>query len=229
MLYILGSGSLYYNEELRFSLRSVQKFVPEVKRLIIVGEKPDFISDKVEYHYIKEVDGNKEYRIAMKIYEACKLIKGNFIFMNDDFFLTRSQDWKINYCKSELKEIIPAVNYQKAILDTRNYLLSLGKSIYNFDVHTPIVYNSKKFMQLLPHFEKSKQYSNGLVVKSLYGNIYGLKQTLYNDCKLTSLQTYSDHNKIIDVPVISCSDGAWMNGVRSYMRKLYPNKSKYEK
>ncbi len=228
MLYIIGSGSLYYNEELRFSLRSVQKYAPEVKKVIIVGEKPDFISDKIEYHYIKEAEGNKEYRIAMKIHEACKFIKGNFIFMNDDFFLTREQDWNVNYAKSELNPK-GHDHYQKAISDTKEYLLSLGKTIYNFDVHTPILYNSKKFQSLLPHFEKSRQTSNGLVVKSLYGNIYGLKPTIYNDCKLASLQTYADFNKIIDVPVISCSDSAWMNGVRSYMRKQFPNKSKYER
>jgi hypothetical protein len=229
MLYIIGSGSLHYNEELRFSLRSVQKHCPEINKIVVDGEQVHFLSNKVDYHYIEEAKGNKEYRIGMKIYNACKsgFIKGNFIFMNDDFFFTRPYDWNINYAKGELpsegKE-----NYQKALSDTREYLLSLGKSVNHFDCHTPIIYNSEKFIELLPHLEKSKLTTNGYTVKSLYGNIYELEPTLYNDCKLSTLQTESDFKKIKDTPVISCSDGSWQNGVRKYFKNIYPNKSIYE-
>lgn len=230
MLYILGNGSLHYNEELRFSLRTVQKFCPEVTRLIVAGEQPHFLSDKVEYIPIKEADGNKEYRIAMKIYEACKHIKGNFVFMNDDFFFLRPTSFVNfpNYIKGELKQLSNPQHYQKALHDTYQYLTELGHTIHNFDCHTPIIYNSQKFQSLLPNFEKSRLASNGLVVKSLYGNIFGLEPTLINDCKLTTLQTQSDFRKLEDAVVMSCSDGSWHNGVRSYLRKLYPHKSKYE-
>lgn len=230
LLYIIGSGSLHYNEELRFSLRSVEKHCKDVDRIIVVGEKVEFLSDKLEYHYIKEAEGNKEYRIAMKIYNACKsgIIKGDFAFMNDDFFFTRPYDWSKNYAKLDL---ISRGNehYQKAIKDTRDYLIGLGHTTYHFDVHTPIVYNSDQFMDLLLHIQKSMLTTNGMVVKSLYGNINNLKPTCYMDCKLSTLQTPRDFERIKDTPVISCSDGSWHNGVRSYLRKLYPNKSKYEK
>jgi len=230
LLYIIGSGSLHYNEELRFSLRTVQEHCKDVTSITVVGEPVHFLNDKVNFYPIKEADGNKEYRIAMKVYNACKngFIKGDFAFMNDDFFFTEPYDWTKNYAKAELNPK-GNDNYQKAIGDTRNYLLSLGKSIHNFDVHTPIIYNSEKFMELLPHFEQSKLTTNGMTVKSLYGNIYGLEPTLYNDCKLSTLQTQSDFNKMIGFPVISCSDGCWSNGMRSYLRKLYPNKSIYER
>lgn len=229
LLYIIGSGSLHYNEELRFSLRSVERHCKEVDRIIVVGEKVGFLSDKVEYHYIKEEQGNKEYRIGMKIYNACKsgIIKGDFGFMNDDFFFTRPFDWDNNYAKSDL--INRGVeNYQKAIKDTRDYLIDLGFTTYHFDVHTPILYNSDKFLALLPHIQKSMLTSNGMVVKSLYGNINKLQPTFYNDCKLSTLQTPRDFERIKDTPIISCSDGSWYNGVRAYLRQQYPNKSKYE-
>jgi len=160
--YIIGSGSLHYNEELRFSLRTVEKFCPEAERIVVVGEPLHFLSNKVDFHYIEEAKGNKEYRIGMKIYNACKsgYIDGDFVFMNDDFFFTRPYNWNINYAKGELpsggKE-----HYPKALNDTREYLLSIGKSINHFDCHTPIIYNAKKFMELLPHLEKSKQTTNG--------------------------------------------------------------------
>jgi hypothetical protein len=226
MLYIIGNGSLHYNEELRFSLRSVEHFCPEITEIIVVGEKVNFLSDKVKFYPIKEEDGNKEYRIGMKVFNACKLgyVKGDFIFMNDDFFFTRSHDFTLNYCKGRLTPI-NLNHYQKAIHDTKLYLEENNKDINHFDVHTPIIYNSEKFLQLEPHLQKSRLASNGFVVKSLYGNFNDLKPTQYTDCKLSSF----NQNKINQTSVFSCSDGAWHQGVRSYLKQQFPNKSKYEK
>jgi hypothetical protein len=232
MLYIIGKGSINYNDELRMSLRTVEKFCPEVDRIIVAGELVPFLSKEVENIYIPESDGNKEYRISQKILKACEHIKGDFIFMNDDFFFTRKQDWTLNYAKPELKGIPKngvIEHYQKAIEDTRKYLQSLSKTTYHFDVHTPIVYNSEKFKALASHFEKSKETTNGLVVKSLYGNIYGLEPCFYDDVKLNALQTEREKQKARETHCISCSDASWHQGVRSYLRELYPNKSKYEK
>ena len=230
MVYVLGSGSLHYNEELRFSLRTVQKYCPEVTRLIVAGEQALFLSDKVEYLPIKEAQGNKEYRIAMKVFEVCNYIKGDFLFMNDDFFFLRPTNLENypNYSKGDLKATQQAQHYQKAIQDTQHYLKELGHTTHHFDVHTPIIYNAKKFQALLPHFEKSRLSTNGFVVKSLYGNIYNLEPTQIVDCKLTTLQTQSDYRKLESAVVMSCSDGSWMNGVRNYLKNSFQNKSKYE-
>lgn len=230
LLYIIGSGSLYNNEELRYSIRTVEKHLKDVDEVIVVGEKVDFLSDKVKYHYIKEAFGNKEYRIAMKIYTACKLgyVSGDFALMNDDFFFTRQFDWKQNFAKENL-ESKGSAYYQAAINETRNYLKRLGHTTYHFDMHTPIVYNSERFMSMLPHFEASKRTPYGMVVKSLYGNINGLKPTFYKDCKLNQLLTLRDFEKIKNTPVISCSNFAWNKNVKAYFNFLYPNKSKYER
>ena len=231
MLYIIGKGSHHYNEELKLSLRSVETHCPEITRLIVAGEPVQFLSDKVEFIPIAEANGNKEYCIAQKVLKACEFIKGNFIFMNDDFFFTRKQDWSINYAKPKLKGL-PKMgsieHYQKAVNDTGLYLESLGYSTYHFDVHTPIVYNSKKFKALAPHFDKSKVSSNGYVVKSLYGNIYGLEPCFYEDVKLTRMETTDDFRNAKETHCISCSDASWHHGVRAYLLKMFPNKSKYE-
>ncbi len=228
--YILGNGSLYYNDELRFSLRSLEKHCKDFTKVIIGGEKPNFINNKIDYIPIKEAQGNKEYRIAMKIYELCNHINGDFLFMNDDFFFLRPTKLENypNYSKGDLKATQQAQHYQKAIQDTQDYLKELGHTTHHFDVHTPIIYNAKKFQALLPHFEKSRLSTNGFVVKSLYGNIYNLEPTQIVDCKLTTLQTQSDYRKLESAVVMSCSDGSWMNGVRNYLKNSFQNKSKYE-
>ena len=195
------------------------------------SKRDKFLSDKIEFIPIAEAEGNKEYCISQKVLKACDFIDGDFIFMNDDFFFTRKQDWSLNYAKPELKALSKfgrIEHYQKALDDTKNYLQSLGYTTYHFDVHTPIVYNSEKFKALQPHFEKSKQSSNGFVVKSLYGNIYGLEPCFYEDVKLNRMESKDDFRMAKETHCISCSDGSWHQGVRSYLMKMFPNKSKYE-
>ena len=87
-LYILGDGSQVKNEELRFSFRTIARFVKDLGRVIVVGEDPGFLSDEVEYYPVAEADGNKEYRIAQKIMYACEeeIVTGDFVFINDDHF-----------------------------------------------------------------------------------------------------------------------------------------------
>lgn len=228
-LYILGNGSTCYNEELRFSLRTIEKYAKGIDRVIVAGELPELLSDKVFKIKIDEAKGCKEYRIAMKIYNAIKLgkIKGDFIFMNDDFFLTQETDFTNypNYAKETLNETRNNSGYQISLRNTYQYLLNLGYTTYHFDVHTPIIYNAEKFVKLINHFEYSNTLEFGLVVKSLYGNIYGLEPTIYTDCKLWSL----DLARINKTHCFSSSDAGWQNGLRSYLKSKHPSKSSYEK
>lgn len=230
LLYIIGNGSLSNNEELCYSLRTVERHLKDVSEIVVVGERIDLLSDKVKHFYIEEAKGNKEYRIAMKIMTACEkgYISGDFALMNDDFFFTRQFDWSKNYAKPELTSN-GSLYYRRALNNTRQYLSRFGLSTYHFDVHTPILYNSEKFKALKPHFEQSGTLPDGMVVKSLYANIYGLKPTFYDDCKITRLQTLADFEKIETPPVISCTNNGWNRGIRDYFKKQYPNKSIYEK
>jgi hypothetical protein len=46
LLYILGSGSKWQNNEIRYSIRSAEKYVGNLGRVFIVGEFPKFLSRK---------------------------------------------------------------------------------------------------------------------------------------------------------------------------------------
>jgi len=231
ILYILGSGSLHNNEELRYSLRALEKNIPGASRVIVVGENPGFLSDKVQFHYLPEAKGNKEFCIAKKIEWACQnVMQGDFLFMNDDFFIHK----KIvpsafpNYQKGCLSQSAPDKKYERSLHDTFNYLKSLGHTTFHFDVHTPIIYNTDKFLALSPHWEYSKTLHFGIVVKSMYGNIYKVPHLPYKDVKLGRLKLFEDFQRIENTSCISCSDHGWRNGVADYLKHLFPNPSKYE-
>lgn len=233
LLYILSNGSKFNNDELKYSLRTVEKHFKGVDNIVIVGERPDFISDEIKYHYIKEAEGNKEYCIAKKILTACELgyVKGDFLFMNDDFFFTKEVDANDYpyYYKGCLSEEAPDPNYNQSIINTYEYLKNNNKSTLHFDVHTPIIYNTDKFIGLKEAWEKSKSHYFGMVVKSTYCNWYGIEGEIYEDAKIHELLTASDFERIYNTNCFSCSDLGWVHGIADYLEVMYPNPSKYEK
>lgn len=232
VVYILGNDSPFNNEELRYSLRSLHVFAGEqIRNIILVGEKPEWISDSVIHIPFIET-GNKEYRIASKIMAACEsgFLNDRFLFMNDDFFFTQhfsAADFPY-YQKGPLLIGEPVSAYQQHLGITRDYLLSIGKRAIHFDVHCPIVYEVEKFKALKPHIEVSRQ-GIGMVVKSLYCNIYGITGPAYFDVKLHSLKDESDYRKAFLNNCFSISDAGWINGVSNFLQKTFITSSPWEK
>lgn len=231
-LYILGKGSIFNNDELRYSLRTLERFVSGISRVVLVGENPGFLSEKVNYHQLQDVQGNKEYRISQKIMTAClnNWVGDDFLFLNDDFFFVKKINANNypNYYKGNLKFSKNNGGYQKALSDTANYLTKIEATTYHFDVHTPIIYNKQKFIDLAPHFQESKKAIYGFVVKSIYANIYQLPKKKYRDAKLNSLLELQDYERILKTNVFSCSDIGWRRGVAQYLKRTNPNPSKFE-
>lgn len=232
VVYILGSDSPFFDEELRYSMRSLHVFAGEqIGKVILVGEKPQWISDSVIHLPFVE-SGNKEYRIASKILAACEsgLISDRFLFMNDDFFFTQHFD-AANYPYYQKGPLLignPVNAYQEHLAITRNYLESIGKRTLHFDVHCPIIYEVEKFKALKPHIEDSKK-SIGMVVKSLYCNFHGITGPAYFDVKIHSLKDESDFRKAFLHTCFSISDAGWLNGVSSFLQKTFITPSPWEK
>jgi hypothetical protein len=231
VLYILGKGSPFKNDELLYSLRTLQRFGKNIDRLVLVGEKPGFLDYTKVAHYPFVESGVKEYRIASKIMHACAIgaVKGNFLFCNDDFFFTRDFDCNSfpYYHQGLLYSGSNSTAYQDHLRLTRDYLISQGKKTFHFDCHCPIVYNSDFFLSLEDAWEYSKT-TIGLVVKSTYANMMGLTGTTYKDVKLKELISESDYERMQLNECFSIYDQAWKRGVEAYLMKNFPNKSKWE-
>jgi hypothetical protein len=232
ILYILGKGSPFNNEELRYSLRSLARYGSNIGKVVLIGSRPDFLDySKIEHHSFIET-GVKEYRIASKIMHACAIgaVKGDFLFCNDDFFFTRPFDCNTfpNYyqgCLHHGDSIATA--YQDHLRLTRDYLLSQGTTANHFDMHCPIIYNSEKFLALAPAWEYSKN-SIGMVVKSVYANMYRVPGKIYRDVKLKELISETDYQRIKSVECFSIYDQAWSRGVKSYLEQNFTEKSPWE-
>ena len=84
ILYYIGGGSMHNNNELRYSLRSLQKHCRDLGKVWVVGNKPDFLQN-VEYVWLEDKDGwwKNAFSKTMKAIESG--ISDKFLLMNDDF------------------------------------------------------------------------------------------------------------------------------------------------
>lgn len=231
VLYILGKGSPFNNEELKYSLRSLERYGQNIDRLILVGEKPDFLDyDKVVHLPFNE-SGVKDYRIASKILHACTTgtVTSNFLFCNDDFFFMKPFDCNAfpYYHQGQLYHGNTSTGYSDHLKLTRDYLKSKGKPKFHFDVHCPIIYNAQKFMYLNDAWNYSRE-TIGMVVKSTYANLHEITGTAYRDAKLKQLISLTDFHAIERNECFSIYDQAWKKGVEPYMMQNFQTKSQWE-
>jgi hypothetical protein len=231
LLYILGKGSPYNNEELKYSLRSLERFGDNIGQLVLIGEKPDYLDYTKVIHHPFEESGEKEYRIASKILHACTIgaLKSDFLFCNDDFFFLKPFDCNTfpYYQKGNLYNGQSGTAYSDHLKLTRDYLLSHGKTATHFDVHCPIIYNAAKFIELTDAWQHSKE-TIGMVVKSTYANMCGVTGKLYDDVKLSQLQTANDFSRMYLNECFSIYDQSWNRGVSKYLMETFTKKSQWE-
>lgn len=233
IVYAIGTGSVWENNELRYSVRSVDKHFSEVNDVVIVGHLPGFLKGVTHIDFQDVTTRNKERNIFEKVRAAAKQIPGDFLFMNDDHFITQDSDPSKypNYYSCSIHEYLLSHGVTTYSLSVRNALMQLQRrEILDplfFDVHTPIIYNSQKFKAL-----KSFNFINkpAPVIKSLYGNMFNVRATHLIDMKLKRKLSGDELVKIANKrPVFSISDSALCQGLTDGLNQLYPFKSKFEK
>lgn len=231
------------NEDLRYSLRSLDKFVPHDK-IWIVGYKPSWVTN-VNYLEVPKT-GTKHQELTKSLIAICQCeeISDDFIFMNDDFFaikpidnLEESIDVRLGTLERsiEIHEKMDGT-WHKAFKQLYELLEDLGveKPYYNFESHTPLIMNKKKLLDvlMLPKVQEYIQSPKVLHRRSLYGNYYHLScKMLSKDVKIS--RTIDDTMKKLDVcGWLSVYDNQIGNlnfpKLNSLFYELFPNSCKYE-
>lgn len=165
VLYYIGSGSSHNNDELRLSLRSLEKHCKDVDKVWVVGNRPAFLRN-VEYLWVE--DKYEWWKNAfIKTKAAIEAgISDEFLLMNDDFFMMSDFTAKEYpyYHKGEIKD--GDTPYKKVIYNTGEYLKSLGKTAFHYGIHCPMRIEGKKYLELEKHL------TSPMSVRCLYGNFY---------------------------------------------------------
>ncbi len=220
------------NEELRYSLRSLEKNW-QYRDVWFYGGCPDGL--KPDHHVaLRQTEASKWQRVRGMVYQACKNdnITEDFWLFNDDFFVLKpkSENMPPQYNKT-LEERIKRIEdrngcpdeYTMRLRHLVKTLKTASKGTLDYAVHKPILINRKQMLEVLEKFPDEP------MIRALYGNYWKIGGVSKHDMKIKTL----DYNKMSivmrDWDFLSTSDVSFSNGkVGRYIRDKFKNKSRFE-
>lgn len=234
IVYLLGTGTNWANNEIRFSLRSLQKHAEKFGDLFIVGEDPGFLHGFTHIAMKDAHPKNKARNIYEKIMAACKdpRVSDNFFYVHDDHFFM--ENFKMEkypyYYMGTMDDYLARANtfssYTKAIANTKQVLEASGLPQIFFQPHRPIVINKRKFIKVMAKYDWTIE--NGYMIKSLYCNTLGIAGEPTKDCNITRQFSLRELNKVLDGHAVFSTRDSFSQDLRDFMRKTFPDKSMWE-
>ncbi len=208
------------NEELLYSIRSVEKNLPD-SNIWVIGGKPNWYIG----NYINVADEGGKFQNINKCYKAIideEKISEDFILMNDDFFiLSPSNNYKYysGYLKDKIInhiEINGISSYSRALRTAVEALKRQGiNEPLNYDIHTPMAFNKAKLAQVI---------DLSLAPRSMYGNVF-----IKDGLNIDDVKVYSYTKKIqLDGNFISTEDDSFLL-IKDKIVDIFPNPSKFER
>lgn len=232
VLYIVGNGSVYGNVELRYSLRSLDKFGKNVGRVFITGECPDFI-DREKVTFLPELDiGKPMINHWWKVDQTFRKteIGDRALLMYDDIFLCKPVDlakypWR---WKSELPDLPQEGEYRSCLFNAHEWLFERNLPVLNYENHIPCIYEKEKFLSMAEDYNELKLYDSPMAVRSVYANRFGVGDEHQEDLKIRA--TVDNLDKLIaDRDCFSIASDCYEGPVEDWLKKTFPERSRWEK
>jgi hypothetical protein len=251
VVYVLGRGSIWMDNEIRYSIRSFKKHFRDLRNIIIVGECPYWLRDVI---HIPVQDNNafvKDSRMLLKLAEACKdpRVSDQFIFCTDDTLLNTDlsfSDFKgwhegaIMYdAEKDIQEhrhvghhdstFKPSAWYDY-VYATGTELKKRGLADKNYDrAHCPQPVDKKEFLQVLAKWDI---YNNAFTCSNIYLNsstlfpgedIRGRNGKIYNPMTPDEIRMY-----LADKIVFNFNDHGLTDVLQDELQVMFPDESEYE-
>lgn len=258
ILYLVGNGTKCDDWELRFSLRSIEKWGGNsVDRVFVVGHCPEWLSDnviKVELP-IKSSSGNNDknkniYRDLLYAVEHTDIgmnHNGEFLISMDDHFYCKETDFNNypffvkDYTKRKCRHMLPlefengftAKSYQRLLVSTGNFLNDRGYSHINFTLHRNMHMNRYILEEMKPLneeiFNNDDIFVEGSATALNYRYTkYPFEYTICIDHKTNNVKKLKEIIQDENTHVFSTDDFLYRSRTFNFLKRLYNFKSKYE-
>jgi len=222
--------------ELKYCLRSVQKYLSDVGEVFLVGAKPAWIKE-VQHFPFKDQEGSRyrENNIFHKTEYGCRIMSmsDDFLFMNDDFFFLKSFNAAHfpNLYSGDLHHTMRSRHghdpYQQTVVLTMSYLTAMRQTANDYDIHCPIIYNKSRYLRTVATLKWDRAF--GYCIKSLYGNLNKIGGSEYPDHKFRRVFTKDVIRQEIKGRDFFSTDERYINNdLIDMLNSLYPKKSKWE-
>lgn len=219
-----------FNEELRYSLRSVEVNWPYF-RVWFCGGCPDGINPDIMMR-LNQQGLNKWEKVRNSLIKVCENneITEDFWLFNDDFFVMKKRKAYfepqyngkiIDYIEHiKMKHHGSHSEYTVRLLKTIEALESADRGTLNYEVHKPMLINRQKALEVLDKFPKVGGF------RSLYGNYWQIGGENQHDMKIKELRTFDWE----DWEFLSTADSSFREGdVGKYIRGRFNKISRFEK
>lgn len=217
----------FANEELRYSLRSVERNLPHRKVWFYGGCPAGILPD--EHVAINQTGANKWAKVRNMIRQACENedITKEFYLFNDDFYVMRpTEEILPMYDRTIYHHIVEiedrhdtlSTNYSRQLRDMARQLRKAGYGDLNYAIHVPIPIDRKKAIETLDKFPNCPMF------RALYGNMHGIGGIDRRDVKIIRQGQRFDR----EADLLSTSDKTFESSAGSFIRETFPEKSRFE-
>ena len=213
-------------DELRYSLRSVEKNFPHRKVFFVCGQPRGFKPDGAIPH--KQTGYNKWEQIRSSMWKVLESdeVTEDFYLFNDDFFIMKPVKGQyVNMVDGTLMRRIEELatacrgfnSYAKTLLKANEELRSLGCPTMNYDLHTPMLINKEMARTSIGQCASPQ-------MRSIYGNINRIPYVKHPDVKVYGLDEVSE-----DPDFLSTDDDSFTKGkIGEYIRSVFDKPSRFE-
>ena len=220
------------NEELRYSLRSIEQNFP-YRNVWFCGGCPDGLKPDKMFN-LRQEEFSKWDRVRTMIEKVCKNddISDDFWLFNDDFFVLKPIKSMEPQYNGELKPYIDytegkhggiADGFTIRLRQAYEDLTKAGLTTLNYEVHKPMLINKKRALEVLRAFPDTPCF------RSLYGNYYqiggedkhDMKIKIENYARILAVQNYWEF--------VSTDDKSFKNGnIGEFLREKFDKKCRFE-
>lgn len=222
----------FRDEELTYSLRSVEKNFPH-RKVWFAGGCPNDLKPDGHLQIVQNLT-TKWANVFKMIREVCENdeVTEDFWLFNDDFFMLQPIKKVPPMYDGTLQDQIKFIeevrdggctDYTKKLREDIVELEKRGLETLNYDVHVPMLINRKKALEVFKEFPTCPMF------RSLYGNYHKIGGYDITDVKIWNLwEEVPDFIKIFGM--LSSSDASWSQGtVGKYVKAQFLERSRFEK
>lgn len=234
VVYPIGDGSKMDNFELRYSLRSIEANLADLRDVIIVGKKPTWVKNVISIPFTDPYKNNKAANIISKIMRSCIIsdISEQFIRMSDDQYILKPMDSSsmipvYNWDMNKYEKWDNNNRWHSLLKRTRDYLKSKDLDCFNYETHIPMIVDKNFFMEFM--LETDFGDGIGYVANSIYYNSTILEHTKIDYSKRAVFMEMDKHFVITNEHEYLChNDAGFSYDLINYLKNKFPNKSRYE-
>lgn len=222
-------GSRWDNNELRYSLRSLEKNFPNLGRVFIVGYKPEWLTGVTHIPAEDIHHKNKDANLIDKVLLACNAdVSETFVRLSDDQCLLRPWGGGEAYHAGSA-DVNRKGRWWRRMARTCDHLKAMGLPTHYYETHSPQPVNREEFKLVMGAVDY--QTPPGMNINTLYFNsvdiprhsIKGKKASFHNPATIEAIRKGSEGRVFFGY-----SEAGTTDVLKGFLEEQFPTPSRFE-